>query len=212
MSVLAPIRRRGAGSRRAGRICLFRIKKYIVKPECVVNIKTIPRFEFHSLRAAEPVRIGALTTLSQIAQSPQSCSEAIGVWPKRRVWLHRRRFATWERWRGTSARMFGAGICRTDSPVGSPAASFAIWRAATAATTAASWAAISVCRTIHRTRPWRWRRWTLKVHVVSPRGGRVARDDEFLSGHNWVGGRLQSHTLRTRRDRHRNRNSLSPDA
>jgi len=34
-----------------------------------------------------------------------------------------------------------------------------------------------------------------RVHIVSPKGGREISISDFLCGHNWVGGRLQSHTL-----------------
>jgi xanthine dehydrogenase YagS FAD-binding subunit len=34
-----------------------------------------------------------------------------------------------------------------------------------------------------------------RLHLVSPRGPRQLSMEEFLCGHNWVGGRLQAHTL-----------------
>jgi xanthine dehydrogenase YagS FAD-binding subunit len=63
----------GEGARvlAGGQDLLFRIKKYIVKPECVVNIKTIQGLSYVRSKPQENLRIGALTTLSQIAHSSE---------------------------------------------------------------------------------------------------------------------------------------------
>ena len=149
MSLLAQY---GEGARvlAGGQDLLFRIKKYIVKPECVVNIKTIPGLSYVHFNPEENLRIGALTTLSQVAHSSELqqrysvLAEAAGV-------VASRRSAIWGPWPGTSVKMSGAGICRTDSPVGNPVASSATWQAATVATTGASWAA-TFSRIIRRIR------------------------------------------------------------
>jgi len=63
----------GEGARvlAGGQDLLFRIKKYIVKPECGVNIKCIPGLSYIRSKPQENLRIGALTTLSQIEHSSE---------------------------------------------------------------------------------------------------------------------------------------------
>src|SRR5262244_650862 len=70
LSLLAQYRE-GARILAGGQDLLFRIKKYIVQPECVVNIKSIPGLRYVRSNVDEGLRIGALTTLSAIAHSKE---------------------------------------------------------------------------------------------------------------------------------------------
>src|SRR3972149_7128355 len=70
---LSALSRYGEGARllAGGQDLLFRIKKYIVRPECVINLKTIPGLSSIRSSPDENLRIGALTTLSAIARSTE---------------------------------------------------------------------------------------------------------------------------------------------
>src|SRR3990170_3789795 len=70
---LSALSRYGEGARvlAGGQDLLFRIKKYIVQPECVINLKTIPGMNSIRSKPDENLRIGALTTLSAIARSTE---------------------------------------------------------------------------------------------------------------------------------------------
>ena len=60
----------GAYLMAGGQDLLFRIKKYIVQPTCVVDLKTIPGMRSITVTPEGNLRIGSLTTLSEIASSP----------------------------------------------------------------------------------------------------------------------------------------------
>ncbi|MBI2531987.1 MAG: FAD binding domain-containing protein [Deltaproteobacteria bacterium] len=142
---LSALGRYGEGARvlAGGQDLLFRIKKYIVQPKCVINLKTIPGLSDIRSKPDENLRIGALTTLSQLARS-----------------------AELQRLAGGDSRYYGSvmggHLCLSNHP----------------SDTAVALAALDA-----------------RVHIVSPNGRRVAPIGDFLCGHNWVGGRLQSHTL-----------------
>ena len=208
LSVLAQY---GEGARvlAGGQDLLFRIKKYIVKPECVVNIKTIPGLSYVRSNSQENLRIGALTTLSQVAQSSELqqrysvLAQAAGVVASPQI----RNMGTMA---GNICQDVWCWYRRTDSPVGNPVASFATWQAATAATgsvsgrpplpsnhpsdTAVALAALDA-----------------QVHVTSPRGKLTMTITDFLPGHlgRWPAAISCSSS---RRNRDGNRNPVSPDA
>jgi xanthine dehydrogenase YagS FAD-binding subunit len=186
----------GEGARvlAGGQDLLFRIKKYIVKPECVVNIKTITGLNFISCDAAEPIRLGALTTLSQLARSPElrrsyaALAQAAGgvaspqirnmgtlagnicqdVW----CWYLQDGFSCWKS-DGKFCDLAGGDSRYYGSVMGGH-----LCLSNHPSDTAVALAALDA-----------------KIHVASARGERVASMGEFLCGHNWVGGRLQAHTL-----------------
>ncbi len=60
----------GAYLMAGGQDLLFRIKKYIVQPTCVVDLKTIPGMKSITFASEDSLRIGSLVTLSEIASSP----------------------------------------------------------------------------------------------------------------------------------------------
>ncbi len=60
----------GAYLMAGGQDLLFRIKKYIVQPTCVVDLKTIPGMKSITFASEGSLRIGSLVTLSEIAFSP----------------------------------------------------------------------------------------------------------------------------------------------
>jgi xanthine dehydrogenase YagS FAD-binding subunit len=68
---LNALSRYGQGARliAGGQDLLFRIKKYLVEPECVINLKTIPGLRYIRTHSSDNLRIGALTTLTEIARS-----------------------------------------------------------------------------------------------------------------------------------------------
>ena len=61
----------GAWLLAGGQDLLFRIKKFIVQPECVINLKSISGLNQIRSRPEENLRIGALATLSQVALSAE---------------------------------------------------------------------------------------------------------------------------------------------
>jgi xanthine dehydrogenase YagS FAD-binding subunit len=65
--------RYGEGARllAGGQDLLFRIKKYLVQPECLINLKGIPGLNSIHSGAEANLRIGALATLSEIALSAE---------------------------------------------------------------------------------------------------------------------------------------------
>jgi xanthine dehydrogenase YagS FAD-binding subunit len=186
----------GEGARvlAGGQDLLFRIKKYIVKPECVVNIKTITGLNFISCDAAGPVRLGALTTLSQLARSPElrrsygALAQAAGVVASPQIrnmgtlagnicqdvwcWYLQDGFSCWKS-DGKFCDLAGGDSRYYGSVMGGH-----LCLSNHPSDTAVALAALDA-----------------KIHVASARGERVASMDEFLCGHNWVGGRLQPHTL-----------------
>jgi xanthine dehydrogenase YagS FAD-binding subunit len=193
---LAALDRYGEGARvlAGGQDLLFRIKKYIVKPECVINIKTIKDMNFIRCVAGEPVRIGALTTLSQVARSPElqrsyaALAQAAGVVASPQIrnmgtmggnicqdvwcWYLQDGFSCWKS-DGKFCDLAGGDSRYYGSVMGGH-----LCLSNHPSDTAVALAALDA-----------------KIHVASARGERIASMGEFLCGHNWVGGRLQAHTL-----------------
>jgi xanthine dehydrogenase YagS FAD-binding subunit len=193
---ISALARYGEGARvlAGGQDLLFRIKKYIVKPECVVNIKTIAGLNFISCAAAEPVQIGALTTLSQIARSPElrrsttALAQAAGVVASPQIrnmgtlagnicqdvwcWYLQDGFSCWKS-DGKFCDLAGGDSRYYGSVMGGH-----LCLSNHPSDTAVALAALDA-----------------KIHAASARGGRIVSMGEFLCGHNWVGGRLQPHTL-----------------
>jgi xanthine dehydrogenase YagS FAD-binding subunit len=194
VSVLAQY---GEGARvlAGGQDLLFRIKKYIVKPVCVVNIKTIPGLKFIRLNDERNVSIGALTTLSQIAQSAdlrQKCgalaqAAAVVASPQIRnmgtlagnicqdVWC-------WYLQDGFSCWKSGGKFCDLaggDSRYYGSVMGGHLCLSNHPSDTAVALAALDA-----------------RIHVASPRGEYTMAISDFLPGHTWVDDRLQSHRLR----------------
>jgi xanthine dehydrogenase YagS FAD-binding subunit len=193
---LEALARYGEGARvlAGGQDLLFRIKKYIVKPECVVNIKTIPGLNFISCGAGGPGRIGALTTLSQVARSTElrrsyaALAQAAGLVASPQIrnmgtlagnicqdvwcWYLQDGFSCWKS-DGKFCDLAGGDSRYYGSVMGGH-----LCLSNHPSDTAVALAALDA-----------------KIHMASARGGRTAPMGEFLCGHNWVGGRLQPHTL-----------------
>lgn len=184
----------GAWLLAGGQDILFRIKKFIVQPQCVINLKNISGLNHIRSRPEEHLRIGALTTLSQVALSPSlqkdysvlAQAAAVVASPQIRnlgtlggnicqdVWC-------WYLQDGFSCWKSGGKFCDLaggDSRYYGSVMGGHLCLANHPSDTAVALAALDA-----------------NLHVASPRGGRVVSMSEFLSGHNWVGGRLQSHTL-----------------
>jgi xanthine dehydrogenase YagS FAD-binding subunit len=193
LSVLAQY---GEGSRvlAGGQDLLFRIKKYIVQPEYVVNLKTIPGLNYIRSKPDENLKIGALTTLSAIAQSAEvrqsyatlAQAAAVVASPQIRnmgtlggnicqdVWC-------WYLQDGFSCWKSGGKFCDLaggDSRFYGSIMGGHLCLSNHPSDTAVALAALDA-----------------RIHVASPRGRRVATIAEFLPGHTWIGGRLQSHML-----------------
>jgi xanthine dehydrogenase YagS FAD-binding subunit len=178
-----------------GQDLLFRIKKYIVKPECVVNIKTIPGLKFIRLNGGENLRIGALTTLSQIAQSAElqqrygTLAQAAAVVASPQIrnmgtlagnicqdvwcWYLQDGFSCWKSG-GKYCDLAGGDSRYYGSVMGGH-----LCLSNHPSDTAVALAALDA-----------------RIHVASPRGGYAIEVSELLPGHTWVDGRLQSHSLR----------------
>jgi xanthine dehydrogenase YagS FAD-binding subunit len=187
----------GEGARvlAGGQDLLFRIKKYIVKPECVVNIKTIPGLNYIRLEAGKNLRIGALTTLSQIAQSVELqkdytvLAQAAGVVASPQIrnmgtiagnicqdvwcWYLQDGFSCWKSG-GKFCDLAGGDSRYYGSIMGGH-----LCLSNHPSDTAVALAALDA-----------------QVHVASPRGNHATAIGDFLPGHTWVDGRLQSHSLR----------------
>jgi xanthine dehydrogenase YagS FAD-binding subunit len=177
-----------------GQDLLFRIKKYIVQPECVINIKTIPGLSYIRSNPEDDLRIGALTTLSQLARSVELQQEysvlahAAGVVASPQIrnlgtlggnlcqdvwcWYLQDGFSCWKSG-GKFCDLAGGDSRYYGSVMGGH-----LCLSNHPSDTAVALAALDA-----------------RVRIVSPKGGREIPISEFLTGHNWVGGRLQSHTL-----------------
>ncbi len=177
-----------------GQDLLFRIKKYLVQPSCVVNLKTIPGLSYIRFEPAEGLKIGALTTLSQIAASAEigkrysllgQAARAVAS-PQTRnlgtvgghlcqdVWC-------WYLQSGFSCWKSGGKFCDLaggDSRYYGSIMKGHLCLANTPSDTAPALAALDA-----------------QVHLASPRGTRKVPILDFLPGHQWVGKRLQSHIL-----------------
>jgi xanthine dehydrogenase YagS FAD-binding subunit len=194
LSVLAQY---GEGARvlAGGQDLLFRIKKYIVKPECVVNIKSIPGLSYIRSKPQENLRIGALTTLSQIAHSSELqqrysvLTQAAGVVASPQIrnmgtlagnicqdvwcWYLQDGFSCWKSG-GKFCDLAGGDSRYYGSIMGGH-----LCLSNHPSDTAVALAALDA-----------------QVHVASPRGKQSTAITDFLPGHTWIGGRLQSHVLR----------------
>jgi xanthine dehydrogenase YagS FAD-binding subunit len=195
MSVLAQY---GEGARvlAGGQDLLFRIKKYIVKPQCVVNIKTIPGLKYIRLKTDKGPSIGALTTLSEIAQSVELqrnyrvLAEAAGVVASPQIrnmgtlagnicqdvwcWYLQDGFSCWKSG-GKFCDLAGGDSRYYGSIMGGH-----LCLSNHPSDTAVALVALDAL-----------------IHVASPRGNRAMAISDFLWGHNWIDGRLQSHSLRS---------------
>lgn len=193
LSVLA---RHGEGAcvLAGGQDLLFRIKKYIVKPACVVNLKTIPGLRFIRSEAGGGLKLGALTTLSDIAASPEVreqytvLAQAAGVVASPQI----RNMGTiggnlcqnvWCLYLqdGFSCWKSGGKFC--DLPGGDSREYGSIMGGHLCLSnhpsdTAPALAALDA-----------------QIQTVSPRGNRRVAILEFLTGHTWIGNRLQPHIL-----------------
>jgi xanthine dehydrogenase YagS FAD-binding subunit len=184
----------GAWLLAGGQDLLFRIKKFLVQPECVINLKNISGLNQIRSSAENNLRIGALTTLSKIAQSAQLqksysvLAQAADVVASPQIrnlgtlggnicqdvwcWYLQDGFSCWKNG-GKFCDLAGGDSRYYGSVMGGH-----LCLANHPSDTAVALAALDA-----------------NIHVASPRGGRVAPMGEFLCGHNWAGGRLQSHTL-----------------
>jgi xanthine dehydrogenase YagS FAD-binding subunit len=185
----------GARVLAGGQDLLFRIKKYIVRPECVVNIKTIPELKYIRSQPDGNLRIGALVTLSQIAHSVELqrnytvLAQAAGVVASPQIrnmgtiagnicqdvwcWYLQDGFSCWKSG-GKFCDLAGGDSRYYGSIMGGH-----LCLSNHPSDTAVALAALDA-----------------QIHVASPRGTRTMAIADFLSGHTWVGDRLQSHTLR----------------
>jgi xanthine dehydrogenase YagS FAD-binding subunit len=193
---LSALRRYGEGARliAGGQDLLFRIKKYLVQPECIINLKTIPHLNYIRPSAQSNLRIGALTTLSEIARSAElqrgyaALAQAAGVVASPQIrnmgtlagnicqdvwcWYLQDGFSCWKSG-GKFCDLAGGDSRYYGSIMGGH-----LCLSNHPSDTAVALAALDA-----------------KIHVASARGVRVASMSEFLCGHNWIGPRLQSHTL-----------------
>jgi xanthine dehydrogenase YagS FAD-binding subunit len=186
----------GAGARvlAGGQDLLFRIKKYIVQPQCVVNIKTIPGFDYIRCHPGENLTIGALTRLAEIAHSAdlqrryRVLAQAAGVVASPQI----RNMGTlagnvcqdvwcWYLQDGFSCWKSGGKFCDLaggDSRYYGSIMSGHLCLANHPSDTAVALAALDA-----------------RIGIASPRGARFMSIADFLPGHTWVGERLQSHVL-----------------
>lgn len=193
---LSTLARYGEGARlmAGGQDLLFRIKKYIVKPECVINLKTIPGLNYIRTKADENLRIGALTTLSALAQSAELrqryrvLAQAAGVVASPQIrnmgtlggnicqdvwcWYLQDGFSCWKSG-GKFCDLAGGDSRYYGSIMGGH-----LCLSNHPSDTAVALAALDA-----------------RIHAASPRGERTVALADFLTGHTWVAGRLQSHAL-----------------
>ncbi len=177
-----------------GQDLLFRIKKYIVQPECVVNIKTIPGLSYIRSNPDEGLRIGALTTLSAIARSVEvrqsyaALAQAAAVVASPQIrnmgtlggnicqdvwcWYLQDGFSCWKS-DGKFCDLAGGDSRYYGSIMGGH-----LCLSNHPSDTAVALAALDA-----------------RIHIASPRGERIIAISDFLPGHNWIGARLQPNAL-----------------
>ena len=177
-----------------GQDLLFRIKKYIVQPECVVNIKTIPGLSYIRSNPDEGLRIGALTTLSAIARSVEvrqsyaALAQAAAVVASPQIrnmgtvggnicqdvwcWYLQDGFSCWKS-DGKFCDLAGGDSRYYGSIMGGH-----LCLSNHPSDTAVALAALDA-----------------RIHIASPRGERIITISDFLPGHNWIGARLQPNAL-----------------
>ena len=178
-----------------GQDLLFRIKKYIVQPACIVDLKTIPGMSSITFAPEGSLRIGSLATLTEIASSPDirkhytALAEATGAVASPQIrnmgtiggnlcqdvwcWYLQDGFSCWKS--GGTFCDLAAGDSRYYGSImgGHLCLSNHPSDAAPALAALDAW-----------------------IHLASPKGKRRIPILEFLQGHQWVGKRLQSHQLR----------------
>ena len=176
-----------------GQDLLFRIKKYIVQPRCVVDIKTIPGLNTIRTDSAG-LQIGALATLSTIAASPElkknyaGLAQAASVVASPQIrnlgtiggnlcqdvwcWYLQDGFSCWKSG-GKFCDLAGGDSRYYGSIMGGH-----LCLSNHPSDLAPALAALDA-----------------RIHVASPRGKRSVPILEFLPGHQWVGETLQSHAL-----------------
>ena len=177
-----------------GQDILFRMKKYIVMPTVLVNLKTIPGL--NQLRHEKKVglRIGPLATLSQIAASAdvkanyQALAQAAHVVASPQI----RNFGTiggnlcqdvwcWYLQDGFSCWKSGGRFCDLaggDSSIYGSVMGGHLCLANHPSDLAPALVALDAT-----------------IHIASPRGPRKVSAEGFFPGHAWVGSRLQCHVL-----------------
>jgi xanthine dehydrogenase YagS FAD-binding subunit len=177
-----------------GQDLLFRIKKYIVQPECVGNIKTIPGLSYIRSNPDEGLRIGALTTLSAIARSMEvrqsyaALAQAAAVVASPQIrnmgtlggnicqdvwcWYLQDGFSCWKS-DGKFCDLAGGDSRYYGSIMGGH-----LCLSNHPSDTAVALAALDA-----------------RIHIASPRGERIIAISDFLPGHNWIGARLQPNAL-----------------
>lgn len=176
-----------------GQDLLFRIKKYIVQPRCLVDLKTIPGLS--AIRSeAGGLQIGALTTLSSIAASPvvkknyAGLAQAAGAVASPQIrnlgtvggnlcqdvwcWYLQDGFSCWKSG-GKFCDLAGGDSRYYGSIMGGH-----LCLSNHPSDLAPALAALDA-----------------EVQTASPRGKRTIPILDFLPGHQWVGATLQSHAL-----------------
>ncbi len=179
-----------------GQDLLFRIKKYIVQPECVVNLKTIPGLSYIRTGPEENLTIGALTPLSKIAESAELqrnysvLAQAAGVVASPQI----RNMGTlggnicqdvwcWYLQDGFSCWKSGGKFC--DLAAGDSRYYGSIMGGHLCLSNHPSDTAVALTALDAR------------IHVVSSKEKRAIAISDFLPGHTWIDGRLQSHALQS---------------
>jgi xanthine dehydrogenase YagS FAD-binding subunit len=176
-----------------GQDLLFRIKKYIVQPRCLVDLKTIPGLS--AIRSeAGGLQIGALTTLSSISASPvvkknyAGLAQAAGAVASPQIrnlgtvggnlcqdvwcWYLQDGFSCWKSG-GKFCDLAGGDSRYYGSIMGGH-----LCLSNHPSDLAPALAALDA-----------------EVQTASPRGKRTIPILDFLPGHQWVGTTLQSHAL-----------------
>ena len=158
-----------------GQDILFRMKKYIVTPTVLVNLKTIPGLNQILHEKNVGLKIGPLATLSEIAASADvrahynALAQAAHVVASPQIrnfgtcWKSGGRFCDLA---GGDSSMYGSvmggHLCLANHPSDLGPALVAL---------------------------------DANIHIASPRGAREISAADFFPGHIWVGSRLQCHVL-----------------
>jgi xanthine dehydrogenase YagS FAD-binding subunit len=177
-----------------GQDILFRMKKYIVTPTVLVNLKTIPGLNQIRHEKNVGLRIGPLATLSQIAASADvrahynALAQAVQVVASPQI----RNFGTiggnlcqdvwcWYLQDGFSCWKSGGRFCDLaagDSSIYGSVMGGHLCLANHPSDLAPALVALDA-----------------SIHIASPQGARRVSAADFFPGHIWVGSRLQCHIL-----------------
>jgi len=177
-----------------GQDILFRMKKYIVTPTVLINLKTIPGLNKIRHEKNVGLRIGPLVTLSAIASSGevqtnyQALAQAAHVVASPQI----RNFGTiggnlcqdvwcWYLQDGFSCWKSGGSFCDLaggDSSIYGSVMGGHLCLANHPSDLAPALVALDA-----------------SIHIASPRGPRQVSAADFFPGHIWVGSRLQCHIL-----------------